>query len=60
MKINFNTITGKIKPMHAINNMPMIGAFASDETDWGRGSFCYKKIGNCTIFAPSPICQYFI
>ena len=31
MIVDFNTITGKIKPMHAINNMPMIGAFASDD-----------------------------
>ena len=31
MRVDFNTITGKIKPMHAINNMPMIGAFASDD-----------------------------
>ncbi|MBQ2891192.1 MAG: hypothetical protein IJE44_06075 [Clostridia bacterium] len=26
MKINFNETVGKIKPMHAINNMPLIGA----------------------------------
>lgn len=26
MKINFDKITGKIKPMHAINNAPLLGA----------------------------------
>ncbi|MBQ2891198.1 MAG: hypothetical protein IJE44_06105 [Clostridia bacterium] len=26
MKINFNETIGKIKPMHAINNMPLLGA----------------------------------
>lgn len=29
MKINFNKITGKIKPMHAINNAPLLGADSS-------------------------------
>ncbi len=30
MRVDFNTVTGKIKPMHATNNMPMIGGFATD------------------------------
>ena len=30
MRIDFKTVTGKIKPMHCVNNMPMIGAFAVD------------------------------
>lgn len=30
MKVRFNDITGKIKPMHAVNNMPMHGAYAYD------------------------------
>ena len=25
MRINFNKITGKIKPMHAVNNIPLTG-----------------------------------
>ena len=30
MKVQFENIIGKIKPMHAINTMPMVGGFASD------------------------------
>ena len=40
IKINFNSITGKIKPMHAVNNGP-IGASDVEQT---RGNFSdYKK-----------------